>query len=94
VWNCREKGLLGTCGAVEEAIMLNVVLKKPDSGDVECIQVTQDSAQYYILTLLHLVVSEKLWVWNGVHSASRGSLRNCLKEEVDALVYGRGDSSS
>jgi hypothetical protein len=25
--------------------------------------------------------SEELWVWNGVHSASRVQLRNCLKEK-------------
>jgi hypothetical protein len=30
--------------------------------------------------------SEKKWVWNGVHSASRVQLRSYLKEKVDAPV--------
>jgi hypothetical protein len=31
--------------------------------------------------------SEKLWVWNWVHSASLLQLRSCLKEKVAAPVY-------
>jgi hypothetical protein len=30
---------------------------------------------------------EKLWVWNGVHSASSVQLRSYLKEQVAAPVY-------
>jgi hypothetical protein len=31
-------------------------------------------------------LSEKYWVWNGVHSASRVQLRSYLEEKVEALV--------
>jgi hypothetical protein len=31
--------------------------------------------------------SEKLWVWNGIHSASWIQLRSYLKEKVEAPVY-------